>query len=253
MRNHYNIVCDAKTREVVLSMLYGDIDKIENLIRANDNRPLPIGLTDSYEFAYALYDAFRFDKEKSRIYTRRVDEILNLHKSICSPQERNYANCAYVSPYVLPVYDDDEYKALIDDGIADIDITLTEKSLEFDESAVIELLHKGACPYYLDRSDLCIIDGNTEYEYGDISRLINCLSEEVFYYWHEGDYDKVKEPKTESDEMLSSFIEDVFNVAANQRMLYIIGSNITEEARDRGVRLMSQYLGQVFPIMDYEP
>lgn len=44
-----------------------------------------------------------------------------------------------------------------------------------------------------------------------------------------------------------------FNVAANYRMLYIIDSNITQEAKEKGIQLMTQYLGQVFPIMDYEP
>jgi hypothetical protein len=75
----------------------------------------------------------------------------------------------------------------------------------------------------------------------------------VFYWWQEGDYDKIKNPKTESNETLSSAIEDIINVAANHRMLYIIDSNITKEARDKGVQLMSQYLVHVFPIMDYEP
>ena len=47
--------------------------------------------------------------------------------------------------------------------------------------------------------------------------------------------------------------KDIFNVAANNRMLYIIDSNITQEAKEKGLQLMTQYLGQIFPIMDYEP
>jgi hypothetical protein len=35
--------------------------------------------------------------------------------------------------------------------------------------------------------------------------------------------------------------------------LHIIDSNITQEAKEKGIQLMTQYLGQVFPIMDYEP
>ena len=254
MRAHIDIVCDTKTREVVLAMLCGDSDKIERMLRANNNQPLPIDATDSYELAYALYDAFRFDKNKNRIYTQRVDEILQLHKSICPPQERNYANCFYFNEPMTPYYDEDELRVLKEDHIADIDIALMDKGLEFDEAAVIELLKKGACPYYLDRSDVCIgDDGNPEFEYTDIARLIDWLSEEIYFRWQEGEYGKVKNPNAESNETLSAVIEDIFNVAANQRMLYIIDSNITKEAREKGVQLMSQYLGHVFPIMNYEP
>ena len=57
----------------------------------------------------------------------------------------------------------------------------------------------------------------------------------------------------ETNEKLSSAVEDIFNVAANNRMLYIIDSNITQEAKEKGLQLMTQYLGQIFPIMDYEP
>lgn len=35
--------------------------------------------------------------------------------------------------------------------------------------------------------------------------------------------------------------------------MHIIDSNITKEAREKGIQLMSKYLGHVFPIMDYEP
>ena len=254
MQDHFNIIRNSITREVVLSMLCGDIENIERMLHANNNQPMPIGETDSYQLAYALYDAFRFDKDKSRIYTQRVNELLKLHKAICQPQERTYCKCLYCNPPMTPYYNEDEYKILKEDNIADIDIALMDKGLEFDESAVVELLSKGACPSYVDRSDVLIgEDGKPEYEYGDLAPLINSLSEEVFYWWQEGDYDKIKNPKTESNETLSSAIEDIINVAANHRMLYIIDSNITKEARDKGVQLMSQYLWHVFPIMDYEP
>ena len=59
MEAHFDIVCDTETREVVLAMLCGEIDKIEKMLHANNNQPLPIDATDSYELAYALYDAFR--------------------------------------------------------------------------------------------------------------------------------------------------------------------------------------------------
>ena len=254
MQGHYDIVSNARTREVVIAMLCGEIDKIEEMLHANNNLPLPIDETDSYELAYALYDAFRFDEDKSRIFTQHVDEILQLHKDICPSQERHYVESAYINDPMTPYYDEDELRVLKEDNIADIDIELMDKALEFDESAVIELLKKGACPYYLDRSDVYIgDDGKPEYEYGDIARLIDWLSEQVFFYWQEGDYDKIRDPKLESNKMLSSFIEDVINVAANHRMLYIIDSNITKEAKEKGIQLMSKYLGQVFPIMDYEP
>jgi hypothetical protein len=71
MRDHFHIIHDDKTREVVLAMLCGDIDKIEKMLRANNNQPLLINETDSYELAFALYDAFRFDKVKCRVYTQR--------------------------------------------------------------------------------------------------------------------------------------------------------------------------------------
>ena len=234
-------------------MLCGDIGKIEMMLKSNNNQPLPIDETDSYELAFALYDAFRFDKEKRRIYTQRVDEILQLHHAICSHKVRNYAAYPYINPPMTPFYEDDELSILKEDEIADIDIALMDKSLEFDEAAVVELLKQGACPYYLDRSDLISEDGEPEYRYNNIAPVIDCLNEEIFFYWQEGDYDNVIDPEMETNEMLSSAIEDIFNVAANYRMLYIIDSNITQEAKEKGVQLMTQYLGQVFPILYYEP
>lgn len=254
MENHFNIVRDTKTREVVLAMLCGEIDKIEEMLHANNNIPLPIDVTDSYELAYALYDAFRFDEDKSRVYTQKVDEILQLHKTICPSQERNYIENAYINEPMTPYYNEDELRILKEDNIADIDIALMDKALEFNESAVIQLLNEGACPYYINSFDVCMgDDGKPEYEYGDIARLIDTLSEHVYFYWQEGDYDRIRDPKTESNDMLSSFIEDVINVAANHRMLYIIDSNITKESREKGIKLMTQYLDHIFPIMDYEP
>lgn len=254
MQGHYDIVNDVKTREIVLAMLCGDINKIGEMLHANNNLPLPIDETDSYELAYALYDAFRFDDDNSRIFTQHVDEILQLHKTICPPQERHYIDRAYINDPMTPYYDKEELRVLKEDNIADIDIELMDKGLEFDEQAVIDLLKKGACPYYINRFDVYIDDdGKPQYEYCDIARLIDWLSEEVYFYWQEGDYDKIRDPKSESNKMLSSFIEDVINVAANHRMLYIIDSNITKEAREKGIQMMTQYLGQVFPIMDYEP
>lgn len=253
MRDHFHIIRDDKTREVVLAMLCGDIDKIEKMLRAINNQPLLIDETDSYELAFALYDAFRFDKEKRRVYTQRVEEILQLHQATCPHKVRNYAECLYINPPMTPFYERDELRILKEDNISDIDIALMDKCLEFDETAVIDLLKIGACPYYLDRSDLMIEDGEPEYSYNNIAPVLDWLNEEVYFRWQEGDYDKIKAPEAESNEMLSSAIEDILNVAANYRMLYIIDSNITKEAREKGTQLMTQYLGQVFPIMDYEP
>lgn len=253
MQDHFNIVRDDRTRKVVIAMLCGDIDMIEKMLRSNNNQPLPIDETDSYELAFALYDAFRFDKEKRRVYTQRVEEILQLHQAICPHKERSYTECPYINPPMTPFYEEKEFRILREDNIATIDIALMDRSLEFDEAAVIELLKQGACPYYLDRSDLMIEDGEPEYRYNNIAPAIDWLGEEIFFRWQEGEYDNIKAPEMETNEKLSSAVEDIFNVAANNRMLYIIDSNITQEAKEKGLQLMTQYLGQIFPIMDYEP
>ena len=68
MSNHYYMKIGSL--EMAIAILSGDVERVETLLRANNNQPVFVALNDwysqsivvdSYLLAYVLYDAFRYD------------------------------------------------------------------------------------------------------------------------------------------------------------------------------------------------
>ena len=72
--------------EMTVAMLSGDVEKVEALLKANNNQPVSVALNnwysqltvvDSYLLAYVLYDAFRYDDRQDLFESKLDKEVRN--------------------------------------------------------------------------------------------------------------------------------------------------------------------------------
>ena len=150
--------------------------------------------------------------------------------------------------------DKEEIELLKRDGASDIDIELTNAGMQHKEEKVIELLQKGASPYFLNLTEY-IGKPNREIHYGyfEVAMLLSQLDSEWCDQWDIHGLTLLrKDISLLDDEDLELIVFDLFNAAASQRILYLVDKYISDEARAKGEELMRKY-DAYYPILRRKP
>lgn len=116
-------------------MLSGDVDQVEKLLRQANCQPLPIGevrwgngifTVDSFLLAQVMYDALRYDDFQDLFVSRHIQELLNLHRRLCEPiPYLDYDNLDFITWNDFEYFDDEDAQFLLNDGVRQKDIELT--------------------------------------------------------------------------------------------------------------------------------
>lgn len=247
----------------LITMLSGDVKKIEELIIASHNHPVPVAVADwgdeyfyfdSYLFSYVLYDALLFDNDDTDYRGRNIPEMLNLHKRLCPPMKHpDYGKIPFISYNDWDYFDEEEIEDLKKDGARDIDIKLTNEGIQHREERVVELLKKGASPYFFNRLNYGRDYPDYHYGYMEVSYLLSHLDSEWCDQWDIHGLTLLrKDISLLDDEDLELIVFDLFNAAASQRILYLVDKYISDEARVKGEELMRKY-NEYHPILRRKP
>lgn len=246
-------------RNNLISMLNGDVKKIEVLINASNNKPFPIAsvswgeeliMIDSYLFSYVLYDALMFSDDKRDYQGKNISEFLEMHKRLCGEMKHpDYGKIPFVRDNDWDYFDEEDIANLKKDGASDIDIELTNEGIQHHEEKVIELLKNGASPYFFNRWNINPNWDHYEYGYLEVAFLLCHLDSEWCNQWDLYGLTHLEdEPESLSDEDLCGIIQALFEAAASQRILYLVDKYITDEARAKGEELMRKY-NMFYPIL----
>jgi len=259
-------------REAVVAILTGDTNKIRSLIKANGSTPIKLarwsgerrgvsdkGEIDSFQLSLAMYDALRNNEFCEKLH---VQEMLNLHKKMFPDMKRtSYDQYGFIiwnwmyEPGDNPYIDDEDYDFLLNDGVPEIDIRLTNCGIQHMEDEVIKLLKEGATPYFLCHAPYITEiyedkDGNIRHTYFDVAPMLEVTKVHSVDYWWEfiGD-DLDKDLSIITTENLERIVEGLFNVGACERILHLTDKYISDEARKEGDELMLKYLGKIHSII----
>ena len=261
-------ITSEEMKRNLIAILSGDVKKIEELIIASHNHPIPIAVAewggeniyiDSFLFSYFLYDALMFDNDDTYYKGRNIPEMLDLHKRLCDPiNHPDYSKYAFVSwndwDYLDEDLDKEEIALLKKDGARDIDLELTKAGTQHKEDRVIELLKEGATPYFLNLTEY-LGQSNREihYSYFEVAMLLSHLDSEWCDQWDIRGLTLLrKDISSLNDEDLELIVFDLFNAAASQRILYLVDKYISDEARAKGEELMRKY-DAYYPILRHKP
>lgn len=257
-------IISPEMRRNAKAVLSGRIDELKALIAETGNLVLPIALVNwdrvdcinSYQLAYALYDAYAYDSDQTWFKEHHVMDVLNLHKTMCPPNDHvDYSKIEFLSWNDFEYYDEDDIETLLKSGVRQCDIDLTNYGMQHMEKEVIELLQRGASPYFMDVADEDYRDkdGNMHWYYGNLAPLLCHLDSEWCDQWdvhgmssYENNIDNL------DDEDLCRYLCYLFNAGASQRMLYIIDKYIKDDVREKGAELLKRY-DSYYPILRYKP
>lgn len=246
-------------RNNLISMLNGDVKKIEELINSSNNKPLPIAsvnwgqkqiVIDSYLFSYVLYDALLYDNDDTDYRGRNIPEMLEMHKRMCGEMKHpDYGKIPFVDYNDWDYFDEEDIADLKRDGASDIDIELTNEGIQHHEEKVIELLKKGASPYFLNRWNLGCEGEVYHYGYLEVAFLLCHLDSEWCDQWDLRALTLLrKDLKLLDEEDLGDIVHSLFDAAASQRILYLVDKYISDDARAKGEELMRKY-DSYYPIL----
>lgn len=243
----------------LISMLSGDVKKIEELINASNNKPIPISsvswggeliIIDSYLFSYVLYDALLYDNDDTDYRGRNIPEMLEMHKRLCGEMKHpDYGKIPFVNYNDWDYVDEEDIAELKEDGALDIDIELINEGIQHHEEKVIELLKMGASPYFLNHWNYGRDYKDYPYGYSDVAYLLCHLDSEWCDQWDIRALTLLrKDLKSLDEEDLGDIVHSLFDAAASQRILYLVDKYITDEARAKGEELMRKY-DSYYPIL----
>lgn len=251
------IINTVDKKNNLVAMLSGDVEKVESLLKQNNSKPLPVFdaawgsnyyYFDSYQFAYVLFDALMFSNDEKDYCGRNIPELLNLHKRMCGEMKHpDYGKIPFVNYNDWDYFDEEDIAELKEDGVSDIDIELTNEGIQHHEEKVIELLKKGASPYFFNRWN--ISPNCNHYGYLEVAFLLCHLDSEWCDQWDIHGLTLLrKDINTLNDDDLELIVFDLFNAAASQRILYLVDEYVSDDARAKGEELMRKY-DSYFPIL----
>ena len=263
MASCIKINSEEKRRNLV-AMLSGGVEMVESLLRQNNGKPLPVfdaGWGDdyfnfnSYQFCYVLYDALLYSNDERDYFGRNIPKMLNLHKRLCGQMRHlDYSEFPFISWNDDDYLDEDEIAILKGSGTSDIDIELTNAGVQHKEEKVIELLKRGASPYFINLTDYSgITNKEIHYGYYEVAMLLCHLDSEWCDQWDINGLSLLrKDINSLNDDDLELIVFDLFNAAASQRILYLVDKYITDEERAEGEELMRKY-DAYYPILRHKP
>ena len=187
MGSYIKLTSEEKKRNLI-AMLNGDVNKIESLLIQNNGKSLPVFdagwgdeyfYFDSYLFSYVLYDALLFDNDDRDYKGRNIPEMLDLHKRLCgSMKHPDYGKIPFINYNDWDYFDEEDIEDLKKDGARDIDMELTNEGIQHREKKVIELLQKGASPYFFNRWNYGRDYPDYHYGYMEVAFLLCHLDSE---------------------------------------------------------------------------
>ena len=272
MGNSCISIKNKEERDAVVALLTGDTDKMRSLIEANGNSPIKLarwsgdrrgvsdkGDIDSFQLSYAMYDALRNNEYYKKLH---VQEMWNLHKVLFPNMKRApYDQFGFIiwnwmeEPGDNPYIDDEDYEFLLNDGVPEDNIRLTNCGIQHMEYEVVRLLKEGATPYFLCHAPYITQvhedkDGNIRHTYFDVAPMLDVTKVHSVDYWWDfiGDYLDKDISQFES-EVLERIVEGLFDVGACERILHLTERYISDKARKDGDELMLKYLGEIHSII----
>ncbi len=263
MASCIKINSEEKRRNLV-AMICGDVEMVESLLRQNNGKPLPVfDVTwgddyyyfDSYQFCYVLYDALLYSNDERDYRGRNIPEMLDLHKRLCCQiSHPDYSIFPFISWNDDNYFDKDEIAILKEDGASDIDIELTNDGVQHKEEQVIELLKRGASPYFINLTNYAGTESKEiHYGYYEVVMLLSHLDSEWCDQWDIHGLKLLREDISSlNDDELELIVFDLFNAAANQRILYLVDKYIIDEARAKGEELRRKY-DAYYPVLRHKP
>ena len=246
-------------------MLSGRVDELKSLISQCDNHALPIAsikcdgipcTINSYQLAYALYDTYAYDSDQTWFKEHHIMDMLNLHKSMCPYNSHvDYTKFDFISWNDCEFFYEDDIEMLLKSGVPQCDIDLANYGLQHKEKEVIDLLQKGASPYFKDVTDDINKDksGLIDWHYNNLAPM-PCVLNDVWcdqWFLH-GMSDFEENIDTLSNQKLCMYLYCLFNAGASMRMLYIIDKYIRDDVREKGIELLKRY-DAYFPLLHYKP
>ena len=154
-----------------------------------------------------------------------------------------------------PYIDDEDYEFLLNDGVSEHNIRLTNCGIQHMEDEVVKLLKEGATPYFLCHAPYITEihedkDGNIRHTYFDVAPMLEVTKVHSVDYWWEfiGD-DLDKDLSKFETPVLERIVEGIFNVGACERILHLTDKYISDKARKEGDELMMKYLGKIHSII----
>ena len=246
-------------RKNLITMLSGDVNKIEELINSSNNKSIPVAsvswggeliIIDSYLFSYVLYDALMYDNDDADYRGRNIPEMLEMHKRLCGEMKHpDYGKIPFVHYNDWDYFDEEDIAELKEDGALDIDIELINEGVQHHEEKIIELLKKGASPYFLNHWNYGRDDKDYPYGYSEVAFLLCHLDSEWCDQWDCYGLTLLRKDLESLDEKeLCRMVQALFDAAASQRVLYIVDKYISDEARAKGEELMRKY-DAYYPIL----
>lgn len=265
-------IVNEEMRSVVVSLLSSDIETMKDLLSHCHSKPIVVaqwsgerrglvtnGVLNSYQLAQAMYDALR----NSKLYPQlNVEAMWVLHNNFFPHILRTpYDHYDFVvwnwydSPGDNPYFDVEDEEFMLAAGISEKDICLTNYGIQHMEKEVVDLLKDGASPFFLVEapwSSEMYVDKNgvLRHTYFDVAPLIEVTKMHSTDYWNDFINDSFEHDISSLPiDTLEMVMEGIFNVAACERILYLIDKYISEEARANGNKLMLDYLGKIYPIL----
>ena len=246
-------------------MLSGRVDELKSLISQCDNQALPIAsikcdgipcTINSYQLAYALYDTYAYDSDQTWFKEHHIMDMLNLHKSMCPYNSHvDYTKFDFISWNDCEFFYEDDIEMLLKSGVPQCDIDLANYGLQHKEKEVIDLLQKGASPYFKDVTDDINKDksGLIDWHYNNLAPMPCVLNDVWCDQWAlDGMSDFEENIDNLTDDELCMYLYCLFNAGASMRMLYIIDKYIRDDVREKGIELLKRY-DAYFTLLHYKP
>ena len=262
--SYYGNIDSIEKRKNAVAMLSGDVRQVETLLRQTDGQPFPIVEIqwydkvyniNSYELSVVLYDALRHDDFQDLFVSRHVQELLDLHKQLCPPMCRiDYGDLDFIQWNDWGDYfEEEETRILLDDGVRQIDIDLTNYGIQHKEKEVVRLLKDCASPYFLNRTDIGINDKGVVYGYFEVAPMLSILENQMYDQWQFHGLSAFNgEVNGLSNDSLECVVFRLFQAAAGSRILYLVDKYITPLARAKGEELMKKY-NAYYPMIRFNP
>lgn len=263
---------NEEMRDAVVAVLTGNTDKMLSLFGANGNFPIKLahwsgerrgvadeGDIDSFQLSYAMYDALKNNEYFEKLHVR---ETWDLHRTLFPNMKRaNYEQFRFIiwnwfdEPGDNQYIDDEDYEFLLNDGVPESNIQLTNCGIQHMEDDVMRLLKEGATPYFLCHAPYLTEihkdkEGNIRHTYFDVAPMLEVTKSHSVDYWFEfigNDLDKDISQLAIAD--LEWIVEGLFNVGACERILHLTDEYISDKARKEGEELMMKYLGEIRSII----
>ncbi len=197
-------------------------------------------LIDSYKMALIMNDSLQdFPTYHKNLH---VNEMCVLHQKMFPHYEGvdySKSDCVCYNDYPMYTEDDVQTKALLESGVRQIDIDLSNAIVMHRETEVIKLLKSGATPYFIDYED-CF--GTLYYE--NCAPALGKLDVDIDFYWTEVPKkfsDHINE-MTE-DELCDTFFA-LYNIAGHSHILRVVDKFILPEVKAKGEELLEKYCGK---------